>query len=273
MANTVLLLAFVLQVASTGELNCLGFIRTTEIPTDVYISGTQEEGKTAYSTQRNLVYLSGVGIPSLKIGETYKVIRPEGRIKDRLTNEDIGVYYIELGTVRIETQRNDSAMGMIMMSCNAMLKGDLIVPIVPKTFAKFTGQPSNRLTSIPDEGLTSSIILGKDDRKEMGAGHFCFIAVGQRDGIKPGDRFTIYRPQQPFNPLELIVNGKGGGLSYEKMSVGRYQSGLIEALMDRNLPPRILGGLVIVDVSDTTSRGRIVNSREEIHLGDLVVRR
>jgi hypothetical protein len=83
----------------------------------------------------------------------------------------------------------------------------------------------------------------------------------------------VFRDQKPFNPQDLTVGGTGNGLSYDKFRPGRYPDNLIELLKARQLPPIAVGDLVILEVGETTAAARIINSRQEIHLGDLVVKR
>ncbi len=273
MTNILLIALLGLQVATQRELSCLGFIHDSRLPMNVYISGTEHEGTTVLASEEGLVYLGGPGVASLKVGETYWVSRAEGIIRDRLTQKEIGIYYEELGTTRVEAVANGSATAVVLNSCQPMMKGDIILPAANRTVVNFNGELSNRLTPFPNNGLTSSIILGKDDAHQLAEGQFCFIGVGARDGVKPGDRFTVYREQPPFDARDLLISGSGSYMSYEKLRPGKYPSTLTGLLSNRALPPKAVGDIVIVDVSETTSAARIVNSKEEIQLGDLVVRR
>jgi len=273
MTNILLIAVLGLQVATQGELTCLGFIHDSKLPMNVYISGTEREGTMVLATANGLVYLGGPGVSSLKPGETYWVSRAEGIIRDGLTQEVIGIYYEELGTVRIQATGKGTSTAVVLNACQPMMKGDLILPAAKRTVVNFTGELSNRLTPFPHDGLASSIILGKNDAHEMAVGQFCFIGVGARDGVKLGDRFTVYREQPPFDARDLLISGSGANLSYEKLRPGKYPSALAATLSGRTLPPRTLGDLVVVDVGETTAAARIVNSKEEIRLGDLVVRR
>ena len=279
-------------VAMPDEVKCLGFIHEPLYPLDIYISATEQEGLGTYVSEGANVYLNGPGLKSAKVGDTFRVLRAEAKIHDRLTSRFIGHYYKELGTVRIEVLSEESATARVGTSCDLMYKGDFLLPVVERPTVKFTGEPSNRLTAYPAGGLASSIVLGKNDGREMSAGDVCFIGIGTKDGLKVGDRFTIYRVQPPFDVKDLIVNyahvrsgiegiqasgNRVGGIptptQYESFQSGRYRNEVIQKLNDRSVPHIVLGDLVIVDASETTAAAKIVNSRLEIHLGDIVVRR
>ena len=273
MVTLVFLSVLVMQVAMPGEMSCVGFIIDAPVPMNLYVSGTEEDEINNYSHTGTLLYVNGPGVPALKIGELYSVVRPEGKLKDPVTGDAVGVYHKELGTVRIEAARNDGATASVVYSCGVMLKGDLLVPASAKPPVKFDGKPSDHLTPYNPQGLQSTIVIGKDGIQEMGAGDFCFLALGSRDGIKPGDRFTIYRPQPPFDARHLEVDGSMAGLSYERARGISYRRVLTDALSRRSVPPRVLGDLVVVDVSETAAAAKIVNSLAEVHVGDVVVRR
>jgi len=279
-------------VAMPNEMNCLGFIRESLLPADIYVSGVEEEGLATFVMESSLVYLNGPGLKNAKAGDVFKVVRPEANIRDRLTQQPIGHYYKELGTVRVETLHAGGATGTVLLSCNLMFKGDLLLPLANKATVKFTGDKSTRMTPYPEGGLATSIVLGKDDKREMSEGNVCFLPVGAREGIKTGDRFTIYRLQPPFDPKDLIVNTAhvrsnveglsiGGAhmgavqspITYERTLSGRYRGELIQRLSERDIPHRVIGDLVVLEAGETTSSARIINSRIEIHVGDIIVRR
>jgi len=267
------ILLFALQVVTSPEMNCLGFISEFPVSEEVFIAGAEEEGITALASENDLISLNGPGIIDLKTGESYKVVRPEGKVRDRISKDEIGTYYKELGIIKIEASGTGFATARVASSCGYMIKGDLVVPLKERPGVKFGGKMSNKLTPFPPDGLSSTIILGKDDLQEMAAGNICFIRAGTRQGVKAGDRFTIYRVQPPLNQRDLSVDGEGSGNTYEKLVAGRSDTELLWMLTDRNLPPRVLGDLVIIDAGETTSVAKIVNSLSEIQLGDIVVRR
>jgi hypothetical protein len=269
----ILTLLLLFQIATPPEMNCLGFISDLPVSEDVFIAGAKEEGITALASANDLISLNGPGLSNLKIGESYKVIRPEGKVRDRATKDEIGIYYNELGIIKIEASGTAFAAAKVVSSCGHMIKGDLVAPLKTLPAVKFTGKASNKLTPLPSDGLSSTIILGKDDLQELAAGNICFIGAGTRQGVKAGDRFTIYRTQPPFNQLDTSVDGAGSGNTYKKLIAGKTDEKMLLLLADRNLPPRVLGDLIILDAGETTSVAKIVNSLSEIHLGDIVVRR
>src|SRR4030043_2215550 len=97
-----LILLVALQVATPGEMNCLGSVVNAQIPMDLYIAGVQQEGMSVLATEGRLVYLNGPRVASLQVGDIYRIVRPEGKIYDKLTGANRGIYYRDIGTIRVE---------------------------------------------------------------------------------------------------------------------------------------------------------------------------
>jgi hypothetical protein len=271
MLKLILLLA--LKVTTPGEMACLGYTLDFIAPMDLYIAGVELEGTAVLATQGEVVYLNGPRVSSLKVGEIGRVVRPEGRVRDPKTGAELAIYYRQLGTVQIEEVNKEFATARVLLSCYGMIKGDLVMSDIQKPAVEFNGDMSKENTPIPEQGLVSSILLGKNDAREIASGHFCFIGVGSRDGVKPGDRFTVFRPQPRYNTDEKKVEDKPSNTSYTSVRGWTYQQRQDAILINRKLPPLVLGDIVVVDAGDKVSAAKVINSISEIHLGDLVVKR
>jgi hypothetical protein len=268
-----LMLLFAFQVANAPELACVGSIQEMKAPEDVYIAGVSGEGTATISSPGQVLYLNGPGISGLKAGTVYRVIRPEGGVRDPKAKSRSGTYYKDIGAIQVESVQPKSATARVMMSCTElMVKGDLVVPSTSRPVVDFAGNKSNALTSVQG-GLTSSILFAKDDAKEMAAGTFCFIPLGRRDGVKLGDRFVVFRQQPDYNPQDMNVLGTSIDSTYSPVRTGMYRYRQDAALRGRSLPPKVLGDIVIVEAGEGFSTGMIINSLSEIHPGDSVVKK
>lgn len=269
-----LMLLLAIQVASPGEMACTGSVQQMKVTENLYIAGVEDEGATTLATAGQLLYLNGPGVSTLKVGEVQRVVRPEGRVHDPLTPATVlGVYYKDMGTIRIEAVNQESATARVLMSCQAgILKGDVVIANTPKSPVEFNGALSTQLTPVP-RGLVSKIVLAKDDKRELAAGTFCFVPVGKHDGVKPGDQFIVFRPNPKYNSGDMVAKGTGAGATYAPMPKGIFGNKMGSLLDDRTLPPKVIGDIVIVDAGEKISVGKVVNSMMEIHLGDLVAKK
>jgi hypothetical protein len=268
-----ILFLLALQVTTPAEMACTGSVRDLTIPMDLYLSGMEREGTLTLASQGQRVYINGPGVSQLKTGSVQRVIRPEGRIKDPATGEKLGTYYKDLGTIEIQNVQQGSATARVLFSCQSMMKGDLVIPDARGSAVEFTGSPSDALTPILPDGPIGSILIGKDDMRELSAGQFCFISLGGRDGMKAGDRLTVFRPYPSFNPNDMVTAGTAANLSYPTARNQSYQHRVNTLLRGRILPPQVLGDIVVVETGDSVSTAKIINSRLEIHPGDLVIKR
>lgn len=253
---------------------CIGVLQDAPVPSDLHIAGVQREGQAAFAVEGQYVFLNGPRVSSLKVGDIQRVLRLEGKVHDPWSGNPRGIYYKDIGTLRIETIGPGQATARVLMSCQGMLKGDWVVPPAPRAKVEFSGDFSTATTPIPSNGLVGSILLGKGDARELAAGSFCFIGVGARDGVRVGDRFSVFRPYPSFDPKDMDADGKGADASYSSMrSRYPYRYQWLNILTKRTLPPQVLGDIVVVETGDRVSTGRIVNSLSEIHPGDFAVKR
>jgi hypothetical protein len=268
-----LLLLFAFQVASAREMACIGSVQETKMPEDVYIAGVSDEGVTASASPGQVLYLNGPGVSALKAGTVFRVVRPEGQVRDPKSKSRQGTYYKDIGTIQIESVEPKSASARLIDACQGMMvKGDLVVPNASKPTVEFAGNKSTPLTPVQG-GLPSTILFAKDDVQELAAGNICFIPLGRRDGVKPGDRFVVFRPHPNYDPKDMSVLGTAANSTYKPVRNGMYRYRQDSMLRGRTLVPKVLGDIVIVETGEGFSSGKIVNSISEIHLGDKIVKK
>ena len=186
-----LILFLALQVTVSEEMACIGSVVDYTMPAELYIAGVEEEGSGILATQGQIVYLNGPRTGLLKVGDVNAVVRPEGMIRDPATGNELGFYYRDLGSVRVESVQDGVAIARIVQSCCEMIKGDLVISRNARLALESQVELSNDLTLVPSDSVTGSILLGKENIQELSTGQICFINLGSRDGIKTGDRFTV----------------------------------------------------------------------------------
>jgi hypothetical protein len=261
-----------MQVATPSEMACVGSVQNEVPAASIIVSGVREEGTATMAAAGEIIYIEGPGVARLKSGAIQRVIRPEGGIKGKIPGALVGIYIKDVGRIQIEAIRQGSATARIISVCQAVQKGDLVLPEVNRPVVEFNGEFSSETTRITKD-LMGSIFLGKDDLGLLATGHFCFIDLGKRDGVKPGDRFTVFRPHPSFNPQDLSVSETKSNASYFWGGVEEYKNEVDSTLRQRTLPAKVLGDVIVVDVDETASTVRIINSLLEMNPGDFVMRR
>jgi hypothetical protein len=256
MSMLTLILLFAIQVTTPREMSCADSIQDVSMPSDLYVVGSADEGTVNEITKGQILYLNGPKISSLKTGDINRIVRPAEKVRDPLTGNRLGVYYKDIGSIHIEAVNRDNAVARVISSCEGIVKGDLVLPSAPKPMVYFQGELSNELTQLPENGLIATILMGKNDIKYLTTGQLCFLGRGSRDGVKSGDRFTVFRPQPHFDSRDISIT--------DKMST---------MLQKRKLPSKILGDIIIVDAGDKVSTGKVINSLFDMHPGDLAIKR
>ena len=268
-----ILLLFAFNVVAPAEMVCVGSVQSSAVPREIYIAGVEQEGILTLASTGQIIYLNGPSVSKLKPGSVHRVIRPEGKVKNPSSGEKLGTYYKHIGTIRVEVVDAESATAKVMLSCQAMAKGDVVVPDTPRQAVSIPDNFSNERTQIPRDGLVGSIVLGMNDLRELASGHYCFIGLGQRDGVRVGDQFTVFRPYPNFNTRDMSVLGGGANKSYASARDYSYRFELNSLLRKRILPTQILGDIVVIETGNGVSTGKIVNSLFEMHPGDLVIKK
>jgi hypothetical protein len=268
-----LLLLFAMKVAVPNEMACVGSIQEGILPLDTYVAAVEMEGVATLAVEGRVLYLNGPKVSSLKPGAVQRVVRPEGKVRDPLTGNGSGYYYRDLGTIKIVAVEPNQATARVLNSCQEIFKGDVVLPFIQKPAVEFGGELSTNTTMLPQNGVASSIVLSKNDLRQLAAGSICFLGLGAHDGVKAGDRFIVFRPYPKFNSQDMAAVDSDMNVSYSPMSKWFYRFNVNALLGKRNLPPQILGDIVVVETGDRTSTGKIVNSLSEINVGDLIVKK
>jgi hypothetical protein len=268
----------VAEPASYADLNCAGFVTRESIPkNNTVVAGFDTPSQVLYA-QKETVFLSGGGYEE---GKTYGVIRElidlnkyelfPGQFKAVKT---MGQPYADIGHVKVTAIRGSIAVAQIEFSCENMTMGDIVVPLAEKP-AVIMPLPSG--TRFPPPGtsdLTARIVLARDFDSQIGYRNAVYINAGSGQGVKVGDRFRALRSYDPrkIDPVDAI--------SYEyrdiyddtqknyKPSFSPFSTGRGSAV----LPSKVVGELVVVSVTPTSSTLLVSNALETIDLGDMVER-
>jgi methionine aminopeptidase len=118
-----------------------------------------------------------------------------------------------LGTVEIVSTAGASPRAKVTYNCEDLADGDLLVE------AKELMPPQRGVTQPAHLRVGGTIVGSKDDADTLGQGDIVYVDVGQKQGIVPGDEFSIYRisgagispdsgraiPLAPVKQGELVV--------------------------------------------------------------------
>jgi hypothetical protein len=182
----------------------------------------------------DIVYLSGGSMQGLSPGMLFAVVGPEQPVIHPATGKVFGTFYPYHGRVRVLSVQETTAIGEIVLSCDAIQLGDRLRPFEPEPvpLGRLTAQRPVNLPVSEAKLANAPVILFSQNIISLGQDHVVFIDRGADQNVTPGDTFTIYR------------------------------------LSSRGMPPLVMGELAVLTVQKHASLVKIIQSRYPIFLGD-----
>ncbi len=189
----------------------------------------------------DVVYLDGGAVAGLDPGQLLEIVVPGELVHHpRDQSTVVGRYYDTRGRVRVLSVQEETAIGEILQSCDAVRVGAHLRPFVPEPvpLGRRTRMRPVNFPVAEEELAEAPVIVWSEDRVvSMGQGHLVYVDRGSEQDVLPGDVFTIYRRNQ------------------------------------KGLPPVVLGELAVLSVEEHTALGRILESRYSVYVGDLLDRK
>lgn len=163
-------------------LDRVGFIRKEPVAPHGAIFKVQETKEMINSN--DIVYIRPEGDFDLVPGKRYTIYRTLVPVKDRITNEYIGIQHLLTGVVEITQVEPQYAIGTIIEAYRPIDLDDMLMPYyrrIPKVIIK--DSPT---------GLQGRIIDAEEHNRLIGDNMIAFINKGKKDGVQPGQFYNVY---------------------------------------------------------------------------------
>jgi hypothetical protein len=184
-------------------------------------------------SKADLVYIRPNEDTSFVPGSKLTVYRTLKPLKDRKTNSYIGIQHYLTGIVEITKIEPKFALARVVQSFRSIEVNDLLIPYVKRS-------PKIILTESKKE-LKGKIIVSEEHASIIGDNTVAFIDKGNKDGVKPGQTYTIfYQEKKRLDP---------------------------ETKGDVYLTPVDFGTLIVLHSEKTTSTVLITNAEKSIYPG------
>ncbi|MGZ4788201.1 MAG: hypothetical protein ACXVZX_06750 [Terriglobales bacterium] len=258
------------EAPSYSDLYCSGFMTNESISKTNLITGGEFSPAQTQFSRGTTVFVGGGG---MQAGSEYSVIR---ELKDpnhfeafngqRAAKAVAGQPYAELGRIKVVALRGNQAVAQVQFSCQNMTLGDIVVPFKEHPPVAYRKSGSmERFPSGPGK-MTARIVMAQEFDTELGPGQKVYLDAGSNKGIKVGDYFRAVRGYDP---------DKLSGVDYlsYKAPVGedtQQTPGTVTRQTAKELPPRNVGEMIILNVTPSSSTAMITNSLEDIIVGDWV---
>jgi hypothetical protein len=279
-----------MAVATGNNLYCAGYIQSGPINTERRIVGANDEAEAHQFSQNNYLYINMGGHSGVKVGDVFSVVRPRGQVKSEWTDKsDIGFYVQEVGALQVVDVKNEVSIAKVTTSCDSFMLGDLIQPIEQRNPPMFEKRPALDIFANMSGGPRGRIILSRDHAEMLARDFIIYVDLGVDDGVRVGDRLTIFRPLGTGNvyagPQRESVTArdylyqsrvyKGGTFSNQAGGKrGDYARGkeMTTAKAKEGRPElrKVVGEAVVINVKEKAATVLITRNAQEIHTGDWV---
>jgi hypothetical protein len=222
------------------ELRQLAFIDQEQLDTPILIDGSVE-AKTLLSTG-DTVYLSYPQGKPPKVGERYSIYTVGNEVTHPKSGKKVGAFVHLLGELQVQSVKKDKrATAVITSADHEIERGTHVGPLQ----RKLTTVPPVRAT-VDAQGTIVAMLAGE---QLIGSGEVVFVDLGEKSGVKVGNRMYVVRRGDPIDVKARSAVGQD----------------------DRRFPAHAIGEVVIVDVGKSVSIGLVTLSVQEMGVGDLVM--
>ncbi len=257
---------------SDSDLYCGGYVTNVPLNTSTIVAAGLNFPHQARYAGTDLIYLSGAG---LQEGARFTIVRKlydpdryEPFPHQREVLAKLGEQYAEIALVTITKIRTNVGppvgIAKIDLSCEAIAPGDVAVPFYTRQRPPF--RPS-MLTDrfAPRNGLTTGfIVASRDFDLLVSTNKVAYLNIGASQGVQVGDYFRAVRTYVD-EQYEQVEN-----LSFKAPMADPTQKDPrpFDKTRIKELPRRILGEMVVLNVTPTSSTVLITKVLEEIRVGE-----
>ena len=268
-------------VAKGVDMYCTGFISAVPPRTDLQVVGGEKENEVQTFSQGDVVYLNQGRDNGVHPGAVFDILRPMGHVKHPFTKKFMGHFVRDLGRLRVLEAHAKTATAEVVLSCDSIELGDILRPYETNLGpAKEANGPLARYSEGAG-GLTGQIIMSPTYKEYLSANQVVFIDLGDRQGVQPGDQFTIYRKITNREgivrtPNDRIVEKRSEGYGSKRFkgtvfSQATPRVSREEVMNSRpELPRKVMGDMVVLKVERSVAAALITRTVAEVNIGDFV---
>ena len=213
----------------------VGFIRKE--PVIAHGKIFKVEGRKEMISTGDLIYIRPRENFALSPGDRFTLYRTLKPIKDRKTNEFIGIQHYFTGAVEILIKRPEFVLGRVFAAYRPIKIGDMLMPYKRRL-------PTIAMNPAP-EGLEGTIIESEEHQGIFGESAIAFIDKGRSAGVETGQLYWIFKQEK----YRIDPDDKG----------------------EVTLTPVVLGELLVLHTENSTSTVMITDSRRAITAGSRII--
>jgi hypothetical protein len=255
--------------ASYSTVYCSGFISDQKVPDATRLVSAEESNVKVLFGRGDYVIINRGQDKGVRVGDRYSVVRAETdalqvnwfKWQAKLMKA-MGIHYVDAGQLRIVNVQTKTAVAEITLSCDYMIRGDIVLPFQERPEPTFK-DPSAFDHFAPISGKPVAMVVeSRDYQQSAGQGNTFYVNLGTQRGVKVGDYFRIFRYQGTLAELAPQTKGFQDRLYGFGSSPGRYNW--------NDLPREVLGEGIVINVSRNSSTVFVTYSSAGVYAGDYI---
>lgn len=166
-------------------IDMVGFIREKAVLPHGVIFKVKKSSRLI--SENDIIYIRQQNEGILLPGSRFTIYRTLKPVRDKKTKKYYGIQHFILGIAEVNQSAPEFAVAKVIKSFRSIQVDDLVMPYLrrPIKIPKLESQP----------GLTGKIIMAEEHNNIIGDHINVFIDKGEKDGVKPGQSYTIYRQE------------------------------------------------------------------------------
>jgi hypothetical protein len=270
-------------VVKRADMYCTGYISEAQPRIDMQVIGGDKENQQNTFAQGDVVFLNKGRLAGVQPGAVYYILRPLGEFKHPFKKTKLGHFVRELGMLRVFEVQDHTATAEITVSCDSVELGDTLKP-----YEEQVGPAPREARPLPrygegSRGTKGQIVMSPTLREYFAANEVVYIDLGTRQGVRPGDYFTIYRKINRREgvakmPEYEVAKERTSGYGSNHWKGGDYAMSAPRVARDKvkrerpEIPRKVLGELIVLKVERTAAVALITRTTAEVNIGDYVER-
>ncbi len=260
-----------LYPVTRSDVYCSGFMTKQPVSKTNFVAGGLNTPYETRFADGDYIFLKGT---STQPGELVSIIREVRNPDDfemypgtKVLLKEAGQPYFDIGYARVVELRGESTVAQVEFVCQPILPGDIVLPFVERPM--ITARPTSTMDRFPADKptLQGRVAMTQHFDQLASAGSKLYIDIGLEKGVKCGDYFRVTRTYSPK------ANDKADTEAFSDVVVDDTQKTsprVPKSDRARVLPRKLLGEIIILNVTPTSATGMVTFGLEEIHVGDMV---
>lgn len=255
-----------------NDLYCSGFLTKEKVDGLHVVSGGLESPNATRFVRGDLIFLKGA---TYQPGNRVSIVR-EYRSPDRVELykgakkllKEAGQPYFDLGYARVIEIRGELAVAKIEFSCDSIDVGDLVIPFVERPQVMVRDHSTMDRFPTTESDLNGKVVLAGESDQFATSGRKVYLNLGWQQGVKVGDYFRVTRS---YSPDETDESDRGAYAKSEVDDTQKHELKLSKKQYEE-MPRRVLGEIVVLSATQTSSTAMVTFMLEPMHSGDVVER-